>query len=75
VVEPDFLQVIVRLAQTLHLATIGEGIETRDQLSDLQNAHCGHGQGYLLGRPGPLADFPAAIQVTARPHTGGQLTD
>ena len=68
-VEPDFLRVIVRLAETLHLATICEGIETRGQLSDLQGARCGHGQGFLLGRPGALADFPAAIQVTARPHT------
>jgi len=69
-VEPDFLRVIIRLAESLHLATIGEGIETRGQLSDLQSAHCGHGQGYLLGRPGLLADFPAAMQVTARRHTG-----
>jgi diguanylate cyclase (GGDEF)-like protein/PAS domain S-box-containing protein len=69
-VEPDFLKVIVRLAESLHLATIGEGIETRGQLSDLQSAHCGHGQGYLLGRPGLLSDFPAAVQVTARRHTG-----
>jgi EAL domain-containing protein (putative c-di-GMP-specific phosphodiesterase class I) len=66
--EPTFLRVIVRLAETLHLVTICEGVETRGQLSDLQAARCGHGQGYLLGRPGPLADFPAAIQVTARPH-------
>jgi EAL domain-containing protein (putative c-di-GMP-specific phosphodiesterase class I) len=74
-VEPDFLKVIVRLAESLHLATIGEGIETRGQLSDLQIAHCGHGQGYLLGRPGRLADFPAAMQVTARAHTGTPLRD
>ena len=65
-VVPDFLRVIVRLAETLHLATICEGVETRGQLSDLQAARCGYGQGYLLGKPGPLADFPAAIQVTAR---------
>jgi len=69
-VGPDFLRVIVRLAETLHLATICEGIESRAQLAELQAAHCGHGQGFLLGRPGRLADFPAAIQVTARPRSG-----
>ena len=69
-VGPDFLRVIVRLAETLHLATICEGIESRAQLAELQAAHCGHGQGFLLGRPGPLADFPAAMQVTARPRSG-----
>jgi len=72
--EPDFLRVIVRLAESLHLVTIGEGIETRGQLSDLQSAHCCQGQGYLLGRPGLLADFPAAISVTARRHTGPPMT-
>ena len=70
IAEPDFLRVIVRLAETLHLATICEGVETREQLFDLQGARCGHGQGYLLGKPGPLAHFPAAIQVTARPRSG-----
>jgi len=67
--EPDFLRAIVRLAETLHLDTVCEGVETREQLSDLQAARCGHGQGFLLGRPGPLAGFPAAIKVTAHPRT------
>ena len=65
--EPDFLRAIIRLAETLHLATICEGIETPGQLTDLQAAGCGHGQGYLLARPGPLADVPATVQVASRP--------
>ncbi len=72
-VGPDFLRVIVRLAESLHLATICEGIETREQLSQLQRAHCDHGQGFLLGRPGALASFPAAIRVSARRHTGPRM--
>jgi len=63
---PAFLRAIIHLAETLDLATICEGIETPVQLADLQAAGCGYGQGYLLARPGPLADVPAAIPVTGR---------
>ncbi|NTV39944.1 MAG: bifunctional diguanylate cyclase/phosphodiesterase, partial [Demequinaceae bacterium] len=56
-----FLQVIIRLAETLNLATIAEGIETATQLSQLQEAGCAYGQGYLLARPGPIDGIPAAL--------------
>lgn len=58
-----FLRAIIRLAETLHLTTIGEGIETPDQLGDLQASGCGFGQGYLLARPGPLAEIPVNIPL------------
>lgn len=56
---------IIRLADTLHLAAICEGIETPGQLADLQAAGCAYGQGDLLGLPGPLADIPATIELAA----------
>jgi len=65
--EPGLLRAIVRLGETLHLSTIGAGIDTAGQLSDLQAAGCGYGQGYLLARPGPLADVPAIIEVVSHP--------
>jgi len=65
--EYDFLRAIIRLAEALQLATVCEGIETLGQLADLQAAGCGYGQGYLLARPGPLADVPATIPVAGRP--------
>jgi EAL domain-containing protein (putative c-di-GMP-specific phosphodiesterase class I) len=64
--DPVLLRAIIRLAETLQLATICEGIETLGQLSDLRSSGCGFGQGYLLTRPGPLADVPAAIAVLDR---------
>jgi diguanylate cyclase (GGDEF)-like protein/PAS domain S-box-containing protein len=69
-VDPAFLRAIVRLAETLHLATICEGIETPDQLCDVQAAGCGYGQGDLLATPGPLADLPAAFDLVSRPPRG-----
>jgi diguanylate cyclase (GGDEF)-like protein len=46
-----FVTAIVRLAQTLQLDMIAEGIERQDQLDVLQGLRCGLGQGWLLGKP------------------------
>lgn len=64
--EPAFLSAIIRLAETLHLDTICEGIEAPGQLTDVKASGCGYGQGYLLARPGPIADVPATIDVAHR---------
>jgi diguanylate cyclase (GGDEF)-like protein len=42
---------IVALGRTLNLQTIAEGIETSEQLSQLQRMHCDHGQGYFIAKP------------------------
>ena len=64
--DPAFLRAIIRLARTLNLTTICEGIETRGQLDELRAAACGYGQGYLLAEPGPLAGIPATIRAISR---------
>ena len=61
VADLAFLQAIIRLAETLHLVTIAEGIETPTQLGVLQRTACAYGQGYLLARPGPIADIPGVL--------------
>ncbi len=42
---------LVQLGKTLHLTTLGEGIETVEQLSELRRAGCDLAQGFLLARP------------------------
>jgi diguanylate cyclase (GGDEF)-like protein/PAS domain S-box-containing protein len=44
---------IVRLAQTLDLAVVAEGVEDRDQRDLLQHMGCPYGQGYLFAKPLP----------------------
>jgi diguanylate cyclase (GGDEF)-like protein/PAS domain S-box-containing protein len=61
VADLAFLQAIIQLAETLHLATIAEGIETSTQLAQLQSTECVCGQGYLLARPGPISQIPAVL--------------
>jgi EAL domain-containing protein (putative c-di-GMP-specific phosphodiesterase class I) len=56
---------IIGLAQSLHLGTIAEGVETREQLGRLRDLGCEFLQGHLLSRPKPahLMDV----------HRGGSL--
>jgi EAL domain-containing protein (putative c-di-GMP-specific phosphodiesterase class I) len=42
---------VVALAKSLNLAVTGEGIETAEQLGQLQALGCDRGQGYLFAQP------------------------
>ncbi len=50
-------QTIVDLGRHLQLEVIAEGIESAEQLAVLGECGCAFGQGWLLGRPLPLADW------------------
>src|SRR5205085_11820003 len=41
----------IRLARSLHLDVVAEGIESEDQLAELRRSSCTRGQGYYLWRP------------------------
>lgn len=58
-VADAIVALLVGLAKKLHLKTTAEGIETEEQLNLLRKAGITHGQGYLVGKPLPLADFLA----------------
>jgi len=49
---------ITALAEALGLATVAEGIEHHDQATVLARHGCDRGQGWLYGRPVPLAQLP-----------------
>ncbi len=44
---------VIRLAQTLGLVAIAEGVEDAAQLALLRELGCDQAQGYLFGRPRP----------------------
>ncbi len=46
----------------MQLTVIAEGVETEAQRHCLASNGCNQFQGYLLGRPMPLADFRAFVQ-------------
>jgi EAL domain-containing protein (putative c-di-GMP-specific phosphodiesterase class I) len=55
--EEAIASAIIGLAKRLGLTTIGEGIETAAQLDQLAALGCDLGQGFYLGRPGPIQDL------------------
>jgi diguanylate cyclase (GGDEF)-like protein len=55
------LRSIVGMAHVLGLDVVAEGVETPEQDAQLRSIGCAFGQGYLYGRPGPLADVVAAL--------------
>jgi EAL domain-containing protein (putative c-di-GMP-specific phosphodiesterase class I) len=59
-VEPQALalvRAVVGLAHALGATTIAEGIERPSQMEALTAVGCDLGQGYLLGRPAPAAQY------------------
>jgi len=48
---------IVQLANTLNLSIVAEGIETSEQVQILLSLGIPVGQGYLFGKPVPLAEL------------------
>ena len=45
------VKTLVQLSKTLHLTTVGEGIENEQQLAELRRVGCDFGQGFKLARP------------------------
>jgi EAL domain-containing protein (putative c-di-GMP-specific phosphodiesterase class I) len=43
--------IIVKIAQTMQMKVVAEGIETSEQLAQLRSLNCGFGQGYFFSKP------------------------
>jgi len=56
------LRSIVKLGHSLGMTVTAEGIEKAKQLACLRELGCDLGQGYLLGRPAPIADLAPLMQ-------------
>ena len=55
------VQSIIAMAHSLELDVIAEGVETREQCDFLMKHGCAHYQGYLFGKPLPIAQFESAL--------------
>jgi diguanylate cyclase (GGDEF)-like protein/PAS domain S-box-containing protein len=54
---------IIRMAHTLKLEVIAEGVETAEQLDFLKTHHCDQMQGYYFSRPLPVEELEAVLNV------------
>jgi diguanylate cyclase (GGDEF)-like protein/PAS domain S-box-containing protein len=51
--DAAIVRAIISMAQSLHLGTVAEGIETREHASQLLALGCSTGQGYFFSKPMP----------------------
>jgi EAL domain-containing protein (putative c-di-GMP-specific phosphodiesterase class I) len=59
--DSAILSAIVRMAHSLGMDVVAEGIETREQVSALRLLGCGRGQGYFFSRPLPAEALQTLI--------------
>jgi diguanylate cyclase (GGDEF)-like protein/PAS domain S-box-containing protein len=62
---------IVLLAHNLGMEVIAEGIETTQQLIQLQALNCQYGQGYLFSKPQDASTAKALVALVNQPLTEG----
>ena len=62
----SMVQAIVNMAHALGMKTVAEGVETADAASELGRMGVSCLQGYLFGKPMPLADFETWLAENAR---------
>jgi predicted signal transduction protein with EAL and GGDEF domain len=55
---------IIIMARALSLKIVAEGVETEAQWAFLRQHDCDHGQGYLFGKPMPVAEFTKLLQAS-----------
>jgi diguanylate cyclase (GGDEF)-like protein/PAS domain S-box-containing protein len=57
---------IIRMAHTLKLEVIAEGVETTEQLAYLRKHHCDQIQGYYLSKPLPVPELEKLLTERSR---------
>ena len=61
------VRAVIALGRGLNLPVVAEGVETRAQLEFLSTEACAEVQGYLLGRPMPIASYSGIVGRDATP--------
>jgi diguanylate cyclase (GGDEF)-like protein len=66
--DPDdhaLVSAMIKMAQTIGIGVVAEGVEDFSQLLHLQDERCNHAQGFLLSRPLPAAEARKFLQRLA----------
>lgn len=56
------VRAIIAMAHSMNMNVIAEGVETEEQRQLLLDKGCTHYQGYLFGKPVPIAEFEAQLK-------------
>ncbi len=68
------VRTIVKLAQQLGLTVVAEGVETAEQLAQLEALDCEYGQGYFISRPMAQADVDSLLTDLMREKKQGDIS-
>jgi len=60
----SIVQAIISLGRGLNLQVVAEGVETAEQLAELQSQGCGQAQGYYISRPLAISQFEGSVLRT-----------
>ena len=60
------VKTIIEMARNFKINVIAEGVETKAQLSLLQQLGCMHYQGYLFSKPVPIEQFELLIETISQ---------
>ncbi len=60
------LEAMIRLAESIEVPCVAEGVETAEQMNALRNMGCDIIQGYYFSRPLPAADFELFVRDHGR---------
>ena len=63
------VRAVIALGRGLDLPVLAEGVETRAQLDFLAREACSEVQGFLIGRPLPIAEYARVVGRAAPPDT------
>lgn len=66
-------EAMIRLAHTLEIEALAEGVETAAEWRLLRELGCDGLQGFAIGKPMPAEDFPAWFARHERRRSGGQI--
>jgi len=58
------VRAVLGLGQKLNLLVVAEGVENQEQLAILRHERCDEMQGYLIGRPAPISEYPEMVGHT-----------
>jgi diguanylate cyclase (GGDEF)-like protein/PAS domain S-box-containing protein len=61
--ESALARAVVKLASTLRLEAVAEGVNNRKQLLQLRRLRCPYGQGYYFSRPQPPEAIPGLLDL------------
>lgn len=65
--DTAIIRMVIMLARTLGLDVVAEGVESADQMSDLQSFQCELGQGYYFTRPVPPEELTSILEQARQP--------